>query len=70
MITVYMYIVQLVRDCGCMYRQGRAQLDCTYWGVGGGGGGGCTAEKRLRMRGNKKDGEEFKCKIINKNMAI
>ena len=29
-----------------------------------------TAEKRLRMRGNKKDGEEFKCKIINKNMAI
>ena len=29
-----------------------------------------TAEKRLRMRGNKEDGEEFKCKIINKNMAI
>jgi hypothetical protein len=29
-----------------------------------------TTEKRLRMRGNKKDGEEFKCKIINKNMAI
>jgi hypothetical protein len=29
-----------------------------------------TAEKRLRMRGNKKDGQEFKCKIINKNMAI
>jgi hypothetical protein len=29
-----------------------------------------TSEKRLRMRGNKKDGEEFKCKIINKNMAI
>jgi hypothetical protein len=29
-----------------------------------------TAEKRLRMRGNKKDGEEFKCRIINKNMAI
>ena len=29
-----------------------------------------TAEKRLRMRGNKKDGEEFKFKIINKNMAI
>jgi hypothetical protein len=29
-----------------------------------------TAEKRLRMRGNKKDGEEFKCKIIDKNMAI
>ena len=28
------------------------------------------AEKRLRMRGNKNDGEEFKCKIINKNMAI
>jgi hypothetical protein len=29
-----------------------------------------TAEKRLRMRGNKEDGEEFKFKIINKNMAI
>jgi hypothetical protein len=29
-----------------------------------------SAEKRLRMRGNKKEGEEFKCKIINKNMAI
>jgi hypothetical protein len=29
-----------------------------------------TAEKHLRMRGNKKAGEEFKCKIINKNMAI
>jgi hypothetical protein len=29
-----------------------------------------TAEKRLRMRGHKKDGEEFKCQIVNKNMAI
>jgi hypothetical protein len=22
------------------------------------------------MRGHKKDGEEFKCQIVNKNMAI
>ena len=29
-----------------------------------------TAEKRLRMRGAQKDGEEFKCQILNKNMAI
>jgi hypothetical protein len=29
-----------------------------------------TAETRLRMRGAKKDGEEFKCQIVNKNMAI
>ena len=29
-----------------------------------------TAEKHLHMRGSKKDGEEFKCKIINKYMAI
>ena len=29
-----------------------------------------TAEKRLRMRGAQKDGEEFKCQIVNKNMAI
>jgi hypothetical protein len=27
-----------------------------------------TAEKRLRMRGHKKDGEEFICQIVNKNM--
>jgi hypothetical protein len=27
-----------------------------------------TAEKRLRMRGQKKDGENFKCQIVNKNM--
>jgi hypothetical protein len=26
--------------------------------------------KRLRMRGAQKDGEEFKCQIVNKNMAI
>jgi hypothetical protein len=32
--------------------------------------GSNTAEKRLRMRRNKKDGEEFKFKIINKNKAI
>jgi hypothetical protein len=29
-----------------------------------------TAEKRLRMDGAQKDGEEFKCQIVNKNMAI
>ena len=29
-----------------------------------------TAEKRLRMRGAQKDGEEFKCQIVNENMAI
>ena len=29
-----------------------------------------TAEKRLRMRGAQKDGEEFKCQIVNKNMAF
>ena len=29
-----------------------------------------TTEKRLRMRGHKKDGEEFKYQIVNKYMAI
>jgi hypothetical protein len=29
-----------------------------------------TAEKRLRMREAQKNGEEFKCQIVNKNMAI
>ena len=29
-----------------------------------------TEEKRLRMRGAQKNGEEFKCQIVNKNMAI
>ena len=35
-----------------------------------GGGERNTAEKRLRMRGAQKDCEEFKCQIVNKNMAI
>jgi hypothetical protein len=29
-----------------------------------------TAEKRLRMRELEKNGEEFKCQIVNKNMAM
>ena len=29
-----------------------------------------TAGKRLRMRGAQKNGEEFKCQIVNKKMTI
>jgi hypothetical protein len=64
MITVYMYIVQLVRDCGCMYRQGRAQLDCTYWGVGGGGGGGGAPRKNVcACVGTKKMARNLNAKL-------